>query len=98
MASRNPGSKSVAMRPEDMLEDQVNERVVNGVRIRKGTLGAFVINVKRLEGYAPESLERAEILTQLRELVPAVRALGMLDVFEPRSPQVRELIADSESA
>jgi hypothetical protein len=31
---------SAAIRPEDMLEDGQNVRVINGVSVRKGTLGA----------------------------------------------------------
>jgi len=33
--------RPVATRPEDMLEDGQDARVINGVQVRKGTLGAF---------------------------------------------------------
>jgi hypothetical protein len=87
-----------AMRPEDMLEDGQDTRIVNGIEIRKGTLGAFIVNARRVDTYPVGSTGRAEILDQLRALAPAVRALGLLEVFEPRGEVLRQVFAELESA
>ena len=83
-----------ALRPEDMLEDEQDVRIINGVQVRKGTLGAFIVNARRLDAYAVGSAERGEILDHLREFAPAVRAVGLLEVFEPRSEVLREIFAE----
>jgi hypothetical protein len=82
------------MRPEDMLEDQQDARIINGVQIRKGTLGAFIANARRLDGYSVDSAERGEVLDQLRAFAPAVRALGLLEVFEPRGEVLQQIFAE----
>lgn len=85
-----------AMRPEDMLEDEQDARIINGIQIRKGTLGAFIANARKLDAYPVYSTERAEILGQLRAFAPAVRALGLLEVFEPRSEVLQQIFAEME--
>lgn len=87
---------SAAIRPEDMLEDGQDVRVINGVSVRKGTLGAFIGNARRLDAYPVGSAERTEITDQLRLLAPAVRALGLLEVFEPRGEELRRILAEME--
>jgi hypothetical protein len=82
------------MSPEDMLEDEQDARIINGIQVRKGTLGAFIVNARRLDGYPVGSAERGEILDQLRAFAPAVRALGLLDVFEPRSEVLRQIFTE----
>ena len=80
-----------------MLEDGQDTRIVNGIQIRKGSLGAFVVNARRLDAYPVGSAGRGEILDQLRALAPAVRALGLLEVFEPRSEVLRQVFAELET-
>jgi hypothetical protein len=87
---------SAAIQPEDMLEDGQDVRVINGISVRKGTLGAFIGNARRLDDYPVGSEERGEIVDQLRVLAPAVRALGLLEVFEPRGEVLRQILAETE--
>ena len=37
------------MRPEDIISDTQNEIMLNGVTVRKGTVGAFLANIDTLE-------------------------------------------------
>lgn len=53
-----------------MLEDEQDARIINGIQVRKGTLGAFIVNARRLDGYPAGSAERGEILDQLRAFAP----------------------------
>jgi hypothetical protein len=80
------------VRPEDVLSDAVNTVTVNGIDVRKGTVAAFVANVKLLESLPPANPDRQPIEAQLRALAPALNAMGVLDVFAPRSPEVAALL------
>ncbi|MFD4636053.1 hypothetical protein ACFWN2_01990 [Lentzea sp. NPDC058436] len=80
------------IRPEDVLPDGVDRTTLGGLEVRKGAVAAFVANVKQLDDAEPGSAEHDEIVEQLRQLVPTLRAVGVLDVFQPRSAAVAELI------
>ena len=82
------------VRPSDVLPDDLDVGIMNGVSVRKGTIGAFVANVKLLEGLDPSDPGYQEVVDQLRALVPAVRAVGVFDVLAPRSPVLAEIIAE----
>jgi hypothetical protein len=84
-----------AVRPEDVLPDEVDVGTMNGVSVRKGTIGAFVANVKLLDALDPTDPGYQEVVDQLRALVPAVRAVGVFDVLAPRSPVLAGIIATS---
>jgi hypothetical protein len=90
-----PMSEARAVRPEDVLPDEVDVGTMNGVSVRKGTIGAFVANVKLLDALDPTDPGYQEVVDQLRALVPAVRAVGVFDVLAPRSPVLAKIIAES---
>ncbi|GAB2819073.1 hypothetical protein GCM10027176_24330 [Actinoallomurus bryophytorum] len=79
--------------PEDVLPDGVDGTVLNGVQVRKGSVAAFVANAKNLQRLAPGTEEHGRVSDQLRALAPAVAAVGLFDVFEARSPELRKIIA-----
>lgn len=81
-----------AVRPQDVLADGVESVTIDDVQVRKGTVAAFVANAKLLDRLDPAAPGYAEVLGVLRELAPKVRAVGLLDVFAPRSPVVAELL------
>jgi len=83
---------SKAVRPEDVLPDDVSRKVMNGVIVRKGSVAAFVANAKALDALAPTTSEYAEIATQLQALAPAVAAAGVFDVFELRSAEIAKIV------
>ena len=84
-----------AVRPEDVLNDDQNETTLGGVDVRKGTVAAFVANARLLETVSPTDADYEEIRQQLRALAPAVRAAGLLDVFSPRSAEIRDIFTES---
>jgi len=79
------------IRPEDVLPGDHAE--LHGITVRKGSVAAFVANAKLLDVLPRGSDERAQTLAHLRALAPAVAAVGLLDVFQPRSPEVMEVFA-----
>ena len=80
------------VRPEDLLPSSVDSGQINGVEVRKGSVAAFVANVKQLEQLDISSDEYAQVADQVKKLVPALRAVGVLDIFEPKTTTVAELI------
>ncbi len=81
-----------------MLPDDADDASFAGVTARKGTVAAFVANAKLLDDLPAGSPEREAVLAQLRALAPVLRAVGVLDVFTPRSPEVAVLVAESDCA
>lgn len=88
-------SEKLPVRPEDVLADADSATTFGGVDVRKGTIAAFVLNAKRLADLSATDPNRAAIEAQLRALAPGLRAVGVLDVFVPRSAEVAALLAES---
>ena len=81
------------MRAEDVLADDTNEATFDGVIVRKGTVGAFLANVRV---WSDSTASKDDQLLAEREIIqslPALKAIGLLDVFEPKDFRLRELIA-----
>ena len=81
------------MKAEDILPDRQDRIHLGGVEIRKGSVGAFIANARLLPA---EQRRQAE--EDLRALLPAIRALGLLELFELRDARLRTLVADWENA
>ena len=80
------------MRPEDVLPDDVNRGEINGVSIRKGSVGAFLANARILADPAASAEDRATAERDLVVLLPGMRALGLFDVFAIRDETLRALV------
>ncbi|RSE76374.1 hypothetical protein [Achromobacter denitrificans] len=77
------------MRAQDVLPDDRNHGDFNGVTVRKGTVGAFLANA-RVCADPSASAEAVEAARQdILDALPALRALGLFDVLEPRDPALR---------
>lgn len=86
------------IRPEDVIPDGEDNATFGGVSARKGTAAAFVANAKTLNELADGTPERDAVLAQLRALAPGLRAVGVLDVFIPRSPEIAALFAEDDKS
>jgi len=83
---------SKPVKPEDVLPDGDDGTQMYGEYVRKGSVGAFVGNVRALAEVEPSSPQWQEIVAQMRELWPALERIGVLDVFELRDPELRALV------
>lgn len=81
----------MTIRPEDVLPDDRDHAELHGITVRKGSVAAFVANAKLLDVLPHGSPERAQALAQLQALAPSVAAVGLLDVFQPRSSEIEEV-------
>ncbi|MGS0891062.1 hypothetical protein ACVBGC_00680 [Burkholderia stagnalis] len=77
------------MRAEQMLPDQTDRIEVDGTTIRKGTVGAFLVNARVLTDPAATPAERTRAEADAVDALPALRALGLFDVFDVRDPALR---------
>ncbi|KVQ50706.1 preprotein translocase subunit SecD [Burkholderia cepacia] len=77
------------MRAEQMLPDQTDRITLGDTTIRKGTVGAFLVNARVLTDPSAAPADRARAEADAIDALPALRALGLFDVLEVRDPALR---------
>ncbi|WP_133647037.1 hypothetical protein [Paraburkholderia flava] len=80
------------MRAEDLLPDHLNQTDIDGVAVRKGTVGAFLANARVLQDAAASEAARADAQRDIADALPALRALGLFDVLEIRDATLRAFV------
>jgi hypothetical protein len=80
------------LRPEEILPDDVNRGEIDGVSIRKGSVGAFLANARILDDPTASAQDRDTAERDLLALLPAMRVLGLFDVFAIRDKKLRALV------
>ncbi|MEW6346587.1 MAG: hypothetical protein AB1704_38625 [Pseudomonadota bacterium] len=80
------------MRAEELLPDHVNQADLNGVTVRKGTVGAFLFNARVWCDGSAGVQTRAAAERDIVDALPALRALGIFEVMEIRDAALRTLI------
>lgn len=80
------------MRAEHLLPDALSKAQLRGVTIRKGTVGAFLVNARVWCDPAAPEADRATAAADMTDALPALHALGLFDVLELRDPALRAWI------
>ena len=80
------------MRADQILADKVNETEVNGVVIRKGSVGAFLANAKTFADPNASAEARSIAERDIIEGLPTLRALGLFDILQIRDEQLRAFV------
>jgi hypothetical protein len=80
------------MRADEILADKVNETEINGVIVRKGTVGAFLANARAFIDPAASVETRAVAERDIIEGLPALRALGIFEILQIRDERLRALV------
>jgi hypothetical protein len=86
------------MRAQDVLADDTDEAAFAGVTVRKGTVGAFLANARVWIDPDTDAESRAAAEHDILEAVPALCAIGLFDVLDPKNPELRDLIAGGKTA
>lgn len=81
------------MRAEDLLPDEQNQGQFSGVTVRKGTVGAFLLNARAWLDPASSARQQAEAERDIVDALPALHALGLFDLLQVRDAKLRELIS-----
>ncbi len=66
--------------------------------MRKGSVGAFLVNAQLLQDPNATTEARQAAERDLVSLLPVLEALGLFDVFELRSPTLRDEVARHRAA
>lgn len=80
------------MRATDMLPDHHNHTERQGVFIRKGTVGAFLVNAQIWTDPTATPALRQTAERDLLDALPALRALGLFDVLSIRNDTLRHFV------
>jgi hypothetical protein len=80
--------------PADVLPDGQEGAAFNGTYVRKGSVGAFLANARGYAAAEPGGAERAAFAERLRELRPALEAIGLFEVFAPRDAELAALLGE----
>src|SRR5471030_24582 len=89
----SPNNGDHIMRAQDLLPDHINGGDFNGVAVRKGTVGAFLHNARSYLAPDTPPTDRAVAEAHMAEALPALRALGIFDVFEIKDTRLRAFVA-----
>lgn len=81
-----------SVKPEDILPDDVNEKTINGIVARKGTIAALIGNIKKLEDPSTPEEVKINIIETIKDLVPAANAIGLFDIATIKNTEVQNII------
>lgn len=81
------------MRAEDLLPDHLDHTRIDGVLVRKGSVGAFLANARVWSDAHADADARALAERHIVEALPALRALGLFEALEIRDSGLRALVA-----
>ncbi len=85
------------MRANDILTEQQNTLERNGTLIRKGSVGAFLANARLWLNPDTGADRRRQVERHLRELLPALEALGLFELLEVRDPALRAWLGAADT-
>lgn len=83
------------MRAEELLPDEQNQGQFQGVTVRKGTVGAFLINARTWLDTGNSGAQRTEAERDIIAALPALHALGLFELLQVRDAKLQELISRS---
>ena len=85
------------MRAEDMLPIHIDQAEIDGVTVRKGTVGAFLANARVWRDPAASAEAKGAAERDIVDALPALRALGLFDVLDIRDDALRAFVAAHRS-
>lgn len=80
------------MRAEDILSEDQNQVERDGVVIRKGSVGAFLANANIWCDPTANAEQRLAAEGDILAVLPALRVLGLFEVFAIRDTALRQLV------
>jgi ribonuclease HIII len=83
--------------PQDILSDNENFAVFNGVKVRKGTVAALFANIKEYSKTDATEDSKRLALEKIIELAPAVRAIGLHEHIIFKNELINNIIANTKA-
>lgn len=87
-----------SINPEDILADGIDSTIINGTTVRKGSIAAFLANIKLLENNDLSDQEKEQVITTMKELASAVIAIGLHQQVVFKNALAEKILADAELA
>lgn len=81
------------MRAQDLLPDHIDSVTNDGISIRKGTVGAFLINARTWLSNAVDDEAKVKAETDIVGALPALQVLGLFDLMTVNDSRLRALIS-----
>lgn len=81
----------MSVKPEDVLAEEVNTVTVEGIQVRKGTVGAVIANARIVSSPYATELEKAEAKNMIRMLAPAILAIGLHHHVTWKNPEIQAI-------
>lgn len=83
------------MQAEDILSDAQNTIEVDGKKLRKGSVAAFLANCQILQSAEPDSKAYEQALNDARTLLPILHTLKLFEIFDFKDSSLKSLIEKS---
>ena len=84
----------MAIKPEDVLSDNQDYTMIDGVKVRKGSIAAVMANAAILESDA-SAQEKSGAIEAIKELAPALIVLGVHKHVTFKNSQVQQLLDEA---
>lgn len=86
------------IRPENILPDNESSKIIDGIHVRKGTIGAVLANAKTLTSSALTPFEKQAALEIIKELAPALVVLGVHDYIQWKNAEIQQIVKEAARA
>ncbi|STX42963.1 Uncharacterised protein [Legionella donaldsonii] len=86
---------SKGIQASDIIPDGADFAQINGVQVRKGSVGAFLANINLLEN-SSTTKEKEDALHVLQELAPTIIAIGLQKHVTFKNKQVEDLLQQAK--
>lgn len=80
------------MKPHEFLKDNENEKEINGTKIRKGSFGTLIENIRIITSSSSHSAEYTEALSDAKELYQTFKKSGLLEHIDVVCPKLKALL------
>lgn len=87
-----------AVLPEDIIADGADYTLIHGIKVRKGSVAAFIANIDILENPHSSSEDKNNALQMMKELAPAIVTVGLHHHVTFKNKQADEIIREASNS
>lgn len=87
----------MAIQPEDILADDVNEASLNNVTIRKGSIAAALANAEIITSETSDEHEKQEATQVFLQLIKQIHQTTFSKHLSWKDPIIRKIIEESKN-
>jgi ribosome-binding ATPase YchF (GTP1/OBG family) len=84
-----------SIKPENILSDDESSKIIDGIPVRKGTVGAVLANAKILASASSTEAEKQAALKVIEELAPALVVLNVYEHIQWKNPAIQQIVENA---